>query len=225
LKIKLPVKAGSKKSKNKKKEREMKKIAIFCGVFVYLTGSFAWAVPARVTSLSLTPTQPSTIRFTWTTSAGTPLEIDARISTVPITALNWATRTQLTGEPVPISGTEQSVLATGLLPKTTYYGGLKVRDATGWSLLSNVPFTMTLDTRGQITLVWDPNSESDLAGYMIYDGTDSGSYTYVRDVGNVTSVTFTCNYGETRYYAATAYNTSGFQSGFSNEVVHDCPVP
>jgi hypothetical protein len=76
----------------------------------------------------------------------------------------------------------------------------------------------------QVTLTWDPNSETDLAGYEIYYGTSSGNYQSKTDVGNVT--TYTVNgltMGVTYYLAATAYNTQGLQSGYSNEVVYTVP--
>jgi hypothetical protein len=71
----------------------------------------------------------------------------------------------------------------------------------------------------QVTLAWDPNTESDLAGYRIHYGTGSGSYSVSLDVHNVTTYTITGLIdGQTYYFAATAYNASGNSSGFSNEV-------
>jgi hypothetical protein len=76
----------------------------------------------------------------------------------------------------------------------------------------------------QVTLTWDPNSETDLAGYDIYYGTASGSYQWKTDVGNVTTYTQSgLDIGVTYYFAATAYNTQGLESGFSNEVVYMVP--
>ncbi len=76
----------------------------------------------------------------------------------------------------------------------------------------------------QVTLTWDPNSEPDLAGYDIYYGTASGNYQWKTDVGNVTTYTQSgLNIGATYYFAATAYNTQGLSSGFSNEVVYAVP--
>jgi predicted phage tail protein len=79
-------------------------------------------------------------------------------------------------------------------------------------------------TPAEVTLAWDPNSEADLSGYRIHYGTSSGSYTSVRDVGNELTCTVTgLTAGETYYFAATAYNTSGLESGYSNEVVYTVP--
>lgn len=72
----------------------------------------------------------------------------------------------------------------------------------------------------QATLLWDPNSEPDLAGYRLHYGLASGSYQSVVDVGNCTEFTLTgLAANQTYYIAATAYNTSGAESGYSNEVV------
>jgi hypothetical protein len=78
---------------------------------------------------------------------------------------------------------------------------------------------------GQVTLTWDPNSEPDLAGYEIYYGTASGNYQWNLDVGNVTTYTLTgLETGATYYAAATAYNTQGLESAYSNEVFYTVPA-
>jgi hypothetical protein len=78
----------------------------------------------------------------------------------------------------------------------------------------------------QITFTWNPNSESNLAGYKIYRGLSSGNYSWNVDVENVTLYTITgLEVDVTYYFAATAYNTGGLESGFStNEVVYTAPA-
>ncbi len=76
----------------------------------------------------------------------------------------------------------------------------------------------------QVTLAWDPDSVSDLAGYKIYYGTASGNYQGNVDVGNVTTYTLNnLTIGTTYYAAATAYIISGLESSFSNEVMYTVP--
>jgi hypothetical protein len=71
----------------------------------------------------------------------------------------------------------------------------------------------------QVTLAWDPNTESDLAGYRIHYGTASGSYTVHLDVHNVTTYTVTgLTAGQTYYFVLSAYDSSGNESGYSNQV-------
>jgi hypothetical protein len=70
-----------------------------------------------------------------------------------------------------------------------------------------------------LTLAWDPNTEPDLNGYIIYYGTQSASYDFVIDVGNVTRYAVTGLDPETRYYfALTAYDNTANESDFSWEV-------
>ena len=71
----------------------------------------------------------------------------------------------------------------------------------------------------QVTLAWDANSESDLGGYRVHYGTSSTSYSVHIDVNKATTYTVTgLAAGQTYYFAATAYDTSGNESGFSNMV-------
>ncbi len=82
-----------------------------------------------------------------------------------------------------------------------------------------VTLVVTEPASSTATLSWDANSESDLAGYKVYLGTASGVYGTPADVGNVTTfqiVNF--SQGQTYYFPVTAYDSSGNESGFSNEV-------
>src|SRR3989441_2597945 len=76
-----------------------------------------------------------------------------------------------------------------------------------------------LSSAAQVTLAWDPNTETDLAGYKLYYGLSNGSYPSSVDVGNLTSYTLSgLLEGRIYYFAVTAYNLSLGESGFSNEV-------
>jgi hypothetical protein len=72
-----------------------------------------------------------------------------------------------------------------------------------------------------LTLAWDENAESDIAGYKLYYGNSSRSYDHTQDVGNSTTGTIAdLSEGATYYLAVTAYNGSGSESSFSEEIVH-----
>jgi hypothetical protein len=72
---------------------------------------------------------------------------------------------------------------------------------------------------GALTLAWDPNPESDLAGYIVRYGTSSGAYTQQVDVGNRTSWRVEGLTNNVRYYLVVqAYNSAGLTSPFSAEV-------
>lgn len=77
---------------------------------------------------------------------------------------------------------------------------------------------------GTATLSWTaPTTNTDgtpltnLAGFKVYYGTSPGSYGAPINVGNVTSYPVTGLGSGTYYFAVTAYDASGSESGFSNE--------
>lgn len=70
-----------------------------------------------------------------------------------------------------------------------------------------------------VKVEWNPNSETDLAGYKVYHGTESGNYLDEIDVGNVTTAEiYSLVKGTTYFFAVTAYNTEGVESDLSEEV-------
>lgn len=71
-----------------------------------------------------------------------------------------------------------------------------------------------------IQITWNPNTESDLAGYKVYYGTASGQYGEPTDVGNTAGANFTLtpSVGTTYYFAVSAYDTSGNESVKSAEI-------
>lgn len=82
--------------------------------------------------------------------------------------------------------------------------------------------------RRSLTLMWNANTESDLAGYRVYCGTASGVYDVVRAIA--VPQTMTPSYtvtglaaGTTYYCAVTAYDTANNESPFSNEVTKEMP--
>lgn len=70
-----------------------------------------------------------------------------------------------------------------------------------------------------------PSISPDIAGYKIYYGTASHSYSNVVDVGNTNRVTINGLIpGATYYFAATTVDALGNESGFSNEAGYTVPV-
>jgi hypothetical protein len=69
-----------------------------------------------------------------------------------------------------------------------------------------------------VTLAWNANPEPTLTGYKVYYGTSSRSYGVFISAGNVTSYRVTGLSSGTYYFAVTAYDASGNESGLSNEI-------
>jgi hypothetical protein len=69
-----------------------------------------------------------------------------------------------------------------------------------------------------VTLNWQSSSSTNVAGYNIYYGTASGQYTGKIMLGNVDTATISnLDCGTTYYFSATALDSNGNESGFSNE--------
>jgi len=76
-----------------------------------------------------------------------------------------------------------------------------------------------------ITVVWDANSESDIAGYILFYGTSSSNYSNSIDVGNNTQYTLSDLIdGTTYYFAAKAYDTANNKSDYSEELIYTLPA-
>uniref|UniRef100_A0A6M3J749 Fibronectin type-III domain-containing protein n=1 Tax=viral metagenome TaxID=1070528 RepID=A0A6M3J749_9ZZZZ len=100
-------------------------------------------------------------------------------------------------------------------------------------VLLTVSFAPAVEA-GQAILSWqapttneDGTPLTDLAGYKVYYGKVSATYTIIKDIGNVLTYAITENaltytitgLGEgTWYFVVTAYNTIGTESAYSNEV-------
>jgi hypothetical protein len=81
----------------------------------------------------------------------------------------------------------------------------------------------------EVFLAWLANTESDVAGYRIYESDCSRGLGCPYDrIGQTSGTTFTVNSlvnGQTRYFAVAAYDRSGHESDLSYEDVFDTPRP
>lgn len=77
---------------------------------------------------------------------------------------------------------------------------------------------------GVVTLAWNANTESNLAGYRLLYGTAPGTYPNTIDAGKTTTATATgLNTGTVYYFAVVAYNSAGQTSTPSAEISHTVP--
>jgi sulfur relay (sulfurtransferase) complex TusBCD TusD component (DsrE family) len=82
---------------------------------------------------------------------------------------------------------------------------------------------LTASAQGQtsVTLAWNRSAGTNIAGYKLYYGVASRTYTNANNVGNATNATISSLVsGKTYYFAATAYDASGSESDYSTEVVY-----
>lgn len=131
--------------------------------------------PAQVATLTVIGSTETSASLRWTavgddSLTGTATSYDIRYSAVPITAANWASATQVSGEPVPaVSGTVTNFTVNGLTRQTSYYFAMKVVDDAGNpSALSNVVNVTTPDQT-------PPAAVKDLAVGFLWLGWHSGA--------------------------------------------------
>lgn len=83
----------------------------------------------------------------------------------------------------------------------------------------------TVQSGQSVTLAWNRSTNPIVAGYYIYYGGISGTYTNVIDAGNATNTTISGLIpGTICYFAATAYSASGLESPFSSEISYAVPL-
>src|SRR5687767_3210493 len=71
---------------------------------------------------------------------------------------------------------------------------------------------------GAQTITWDPNTESNLAGYLVHSGAQPGTYSSQTDAGLATSLPITAiDVTKNTYFAVQAYASDGMLSAFSQE--------
>ncbi len=105
-------------------------------------------------------------------------------------------------------------------------GGGSAAGAAISSIPDNPPSSPSTPSQtGNVTLAWDAPTTNedgsdltDLAGYRVYYGTSSGSYTNSVNIGNITGATINSLSSGTWYFAITAYNSSGIESSYSTEL-------
>lgn len=105
---------------------------------------------------------------------------------------------------------------------------ITVTDGNTNSSLPAFSIAVSQDGLGAITVAWlapeqntDGSYISDLAGYRIYYGMESGRYDRTIEINNVGLTTYVIDdlRPGTYFIAATAFNQSNVQSDYSNEVV------
>ncbi|MDP3091154.1 MAG: fibronectin type III domain-containing protein [Nitrospira sp.] len=200
-------------------------------VTLYATGAAAATVPVTftVTAAPAQPTigmSPTNLAFNATAGGNNPSTQNIAITNTGTGTLtwtvtdnaNWLTATQ-SGNSV-VAGVNIAGLAVG-----SYSGIITVSASGATNTPRTVPVTLTIaaatqPTTGTVTLSWNPNSESDLAGYKVYRATSSGGYgapIATIPAGSTQYVSSGLAKGFTYFFVITAYDQAGNESPSSNE--------
>jgi hypothetical protein len=177
---------------------------------VTLTVSAA-SLTASPTSLTYTATQgsanPSPQTITISSNGSWSASDDASwLSLSPASGSNNGTITASVNTATATQGNNSTII-------TVTSGGI--------TRTVNVSLTLNAPSSSSVTLTWNPNTESDLAGYKVYRATSSGTYgaPIATIQGNTTSYVATgLQFGTTYFFVVTAYDIAGNESTYSNEV-------
>lgn len=100
-------------------------------------------------------------------------------------------------------------------------------------LLFLLTLVLTAAGANSVTLAWNPNTETNLAGYRLYWGTATRSYQFSNQVSapatfvgtnwvqssNTFNVVSNLDIGRKYYFAVTAFTSDGLESDYSEEVM------
>ena len=129
----------------------------------------------------------------------------------------------------PPSGSNNGTLTVSVNTATATVGAnTDTITVTGGGITRTVTVTLTLNAvaTSSLTLAWNPNIESDLAGYKVYRAKATGAYGAPVTIlsGNVTTYIATGLESLTTYFfVITAYDSAGNESTRSNEVSKSTP--
>ncbi len=205
-------------------------------VTVTATGATAKTVPVTLTITGSTSSgtinlSPTSLAFSGTVGGTNPVAQAFSLTNTGGGTLSWtlsdnATWLQLntaSGTTTTETDTISASVTTSGLAAGTYNGIITVTASGASNSPRQIPVSLTLSATvaGTASLTWNANTDSDLAGYKVYQGTSSGTYTApVATIPKVTtSYTVTgLQTGTTYFFIITAYDSAGNESLHSNEV-------
>jgi hypothetical protein len=187
----------------------------------YTVTAVSAADPTKSASATVTVSAPQPISVTISpTTVAMPQkwqqQFAATVSGSSNTAVSWAV-TQGTGT-ITQSGlyTAPQAVATDIVVATSQADSTKSASAS-----------ITVVAPHSVALSWSPSSSSGISSYKVYRGTVSGG-PYSLLTSGVSSTSYTdsnVQSGSTYYYVTTAVDSSGAESGYSNETQAVIPMP
>lgn len=191
---------------------------------VTLTLTAATLVPAiglNTTSLGFAGTvggtNPAAKTFSITNTGGGPLSWTVNDNAT------WLQLTPASGTTTTETDTISASVTLSGLAAGTYNAIITVTASGSTNSPQQIPVSLTLSVTaaGTANLTWNASTESDLAGYKVYRGTASGTYGAPLTTLPKTMTSYTTTgllTGTTYFFVITAYDSSGNESTFSNEV-------
>ena len=190
------------------------------------------AIPVSLTVAAAPSSTPiigislTSLSFAGTAGGTNPATQSFTISNTGSGTLTWTAGDNATWLTLsPATGTNTGTVTatinlTGLAVGT--YSGTVTVAATG-ATSKTLPVALTVGqgstTTTAATLSWGANTDTDLAGYKVYVGTQSGVYGAPITLGHVTTYQIiNLTVGTTYFFSVTAYDTAGNESPHSGEV-------
>ena len=186
------------------------------------TNSLADRIAAHRAEVRTPPPMP--VAVVSSMAAPTASAVSARSTAAPAVDTNGIVimRWQKTGQLTSVWRGSSLVLAT--TNDNCTIRGLTVGSNVTFTVVPEKDVWLNAPVPSSVTLAWDASPDASVAGYRVYYGVATGDYTNSAAVGNVSNAVFT-NLGVSRYYfAATAYDSYGVESPFSNEASYRPPL-
>jgi BACON domain-containing protein/fibronectin type III domain protein len=208
-------------------------------VTLVVSGGTATTTSSSTTSTTSTSTttttpsillNPTSLSFSGTAGGANPLAQTVNLSNPTGGTLTWTLTESASWLGLNVtSGTTTTEIdaisasvSTSGLAAGSYSTAITVAASGASNSPQTIPVTLTLSaptTSGSASLTWLASTATDLAGYNLYTGTQSGVYGPPVSVGLNTSYTAgNLTGGKTYYFSVTAVSTTGTESSHSNEV-------
>ena len=206
-------------------------------ISVTATGATAKTIPVTLTLTASTTSatiglSPTTLAFAGTVGGTNPAAQPFTIANSGGGTLSWTLSSNAawlhlnigSGTTTTESDTVYSSVTTSGMAAGTYNGIITVTASGASNSPRQISVSLTLSSttaNNAAALTWDANSDSDVAGYKVYQGTASG--TYAAPIATLTTATTTYTAtglltGTTYFFVITAYDTAGNESAYSAEV-------
>jgi hypothetical protein len=202
-------------------------------VTVTASGVSAKTLPVTLTMTTTTTGatigfNPTSLTFTGTVGGTNPAAKPINISNTGGGTLSWTASDNAAWLTLsPVSGTNSGTVTANVnltgLATGTHNAIITITASGSTNSPRQIPVSLTLSVTAAstATLTWNASTESDLTGYKVYRGTASGTYGAPLTTLPKMTTSYTTTgllTGTTYFFVITAYDSSGNESIFSNEV-------